>query len=434
MATMGREGFEYEDVEPEAAFEAADDEAYEAADEPEAEGDYETDDEASDEPGEAMYEAADLSGDEGVEAYAEDDGEIMEEPPDEAVVAATASSRRWVGKVQADQRKEAARAVATQQTIAKQLRAIPAVPQPRAQALGRLQGSHVFTARLENGRTARMILAPTPAPISEVNRLRATINTNDRRQSAAISANARALKALAATQADAVKKLTSEQVKSDRALSQRMTEGLTRLDKRITSELSTRGGSLAKHRKGMSAMLRRHRRRSLARTLTLTTALPTFAAFGDRTSPLSATNLKLTGVLAASLVAPEVIDLLGGGGKGGATFRRLGDFAAYAGAIVNPGVSFLLFRNAQNQRFATAVEGSFTANQTRDAAFTIAKDSAGAFEKAAAANKIPVVITKLAGPGNVTAAFANGKLQLSADAAVDGTTRVAWMMDTQPST
>lgn len=435
MTTTGREGFEYENVESEAAFESSD-EVFETSDESDGEV-YETSDESSDESdGESLYEAADESADEGMEAYESDGESLLDETADEAAppVTATPGARRWVGQVQADQRKEAARAVATQQDITRRLRAIPAVPQARYAAIARLQGGHVFTARLENGRTARMILSPTPAPVAEVNKLRAVINANDKRQSAALTANARALKALAVTQAAAVKKLTSEQVKSDRELSRRMSEGLTRIDKRITSELSTRGGSLAKHSKRMDTMLRRHRRRSLARTLSLTTAMPVFAAYGDRSNPFSKANLTLTGTLAASVVAPEVMDLLGGSGKSGATFRRLGDFAAYAGPAVTPGLGYLMFRNKQTERFVTGIEGALVASGNKETTFAVAADSAGDFGKLAGAKKVPVAVTKLAGPGSITAAaFQDGKLVLTSDANVTGETKVAWMVDTQPT-
>ena len=80
---------------------------------------------------------------------------------------------------------------------------------------------------------------PTMAPISEVNRLRSVVLTNERRQLGATTRNSRAIAKLATAQQMTVKRLTAQQVKSDKELGKRLLQTHTRLDKRISKELSS---------------------------------------------------------------------------------------------------------------------------------------------------------------------------------------------------
>jgi hypothetical protein len=284
-----REDFEYESAEAgdetyegDETFEAAD-EALEAGDESfevdEDTGEVDEAFEAADEVSEAVDEAGEAS-DEG-------DGEVDEAVDEAARVSASARFRaqaareKFTRQVKGDLRREVLRAATTQRSITDRLRAVRPGGPARVYSVGSLQGAGVVTAILPNGRQSRMRIMPTMAPISEVNRLRSAIMVNDKRQALALANNSRAITALATAQGSAVKKLTDQQVKSDKDLAKRLVEGDNRLDKRITKELSGTG-VLDKHGKRMMQVLRRQRQRSLMNGVLLATAMPFFAAYGQR--------------------------------------------------------------------------------------------------------------------------------------------------------
>ncbi len=433
------------------------DEGYEASDEADIESD------ESDETVEADYEFA-AESDESDETVESDEASLeaaMEtdeavESVDEAEAGVSVSAgaavradqdraRRRQREFAMQQRREVARAVATQQDIARRIRAIPTAPKTRTYSIGRLQGAGVVTATLPNGRRTQMRLVPAPAPINEVNKLRTAINYNDKRQATAIAANTRAIQALATAQAAAVKKLTADQVKSDRELAKRIVEGDTRLDKRITAELGGNKGVLGKQHKRMMRMLRRQRQRALWNNILLTTAMPIFAAYGDRSSPLSPTNLKLTGSLAGWLVGDELLDsYMRSPGKAGRTTSTIANTLSYVAPIGNAATAYLLLKDRQHERFVTgtATFGEIEASKPGTLEITnfgLAKKTVDGDEFAKLeAGRIAAVATVVSGgdPDRVlTAQVANGKLILtlaSGTSKVTSGTKVAYMIDTRP--
>ena len=406
-AMEGDEGLEAsdEDVEAEAVDEGdeASDEVYEASDE-------------ADEADEALDEALD----EADEAFGE------------ATVSASARLRasqdrnrrsQWARRVAADQRLEAQRAASTQRSITNQIKSIQPGGQTKVYSVGQLQGAGVVTAVLPNGRRSRMRIMPTLAPISEVNRLRAVISVNDKRQAIATGRNSKAITALVTTQANAVKKLTAEQVKSDRDLRKRIVEGDNRLDKRITKELSGGTGSLDKHGRRMASLLRRNRQRSVMNSVLLATAAPFFAAYGDRARPFSKNNLILTGSLLGWLLGDELVDQFSGKKPG--ALKSGANLWSYLAPIGNGATAYFLLDKKQHTPFVagistvtggTALAIDLTTTQIR-------KNSIDDFRRATPT----VVASVVAGtPGDVTATVANGILTLNCTA--DAT--VAWIVDT----
>ncbi len=320
------EGFESEDVEVD---EASDESAWEAADE-----------------GEAVDES-DGETDEGF-------GETMSMSASARVRREQDTRRRenWSRKVAADQRVEARRVNTTQKSITRQIQTIKPGAQAPVYSVGPLQGAGVVTAVLPNGRRSRMRIIPTLAPIAEVNRLRAVIAINDKRQAKATGSNSRAIAALAATQTAAVRKLSAEQVKSDKEMRQRLVEGDNRLDKRITKELSGGSGILDKHGKRLTAQLRQQRMKSIMNSVTLATSLPFWAAYGEKDNPLSRNNLTMAASTAGWLVSDELIDQFAGGSGGMKGFSNFLSYLAWAG---NGATIYFLLKDRQHQRFITGV-------------------------------------------------------------------------------
>jgi hypothetical protein len=445
--TTASQDFEYESEDIEAG-EMADyemDEQDEGVEDIEAEGyepgeDVETD-ESSDE---RVYETAD----EG-EAVDESDGETDEALDASVSMSASARYRReqdarrrdqWARRVAADQRVEAQRATSTQKSITRQIQSIQPGGQARVYSVGPLQGAGVVTAVLPNGRRSRMRIIPTLAPVSEVNRLRAVIAINDRRQAKATSNNSRAIARLAVTQASAVRKLTAEQVKSDKDLRRRLVEGDNRLDKRITKELSGGSGILDRHGKKLLAQLREQRMRSVMNSVTLATALPFWASYGTKGDPFSRNNLTMGISTAGWLVGDELLDQFGGRTGGVKTFATIWSYLAWAG---NGATMYFLLKDRQHQRFisgVTPVTNNSGANGDTDAVVLLTKNSsliAKDFMDEFKGQRHTVVATMvdkgIVNNRDVRATLDGETLTLTVKAMTNGdTANVAWIVDTRP--
>jgi hypothetical protein len=432
--------FEYEGIE-------ADDEMYgaEADDEADDEAEYmeaddegiEADDEADDE---AEYMEAD---DESIEAddEADDEAEYIE-ADDEARVSGSARLRAnqdrrrrvaYAQKMAAARKRDERRAATTQKSITRQIRSVRAGAPARVAPVATLRGAGVVTAILPNGRRTQMRIIPTVAPVAEVNRLRSVILTNEKRQAVATANNAKAITALASTQTSAVKRLTDQQLKSDKELGKRIVEINSRLDKRITKELGGGAGSMGKHGKRMMVMLRRQRQRSMWNSVLLASAAPFYAAYGKSGDPFHRNNLILTGSLLGWLVGDELIDQFSG--KSSNALKSGANWWSYLAPVGNGATVYFLLKDKQHQRFISGVtDVPATGEITVSLVDVIAKDFNDDFKR----DDHPAVATVLepAGlAGTVTASVKQGnlKLMVEPDSPIGGVTKVAWIVDTEPT-
>jgi hypothetical protein len=352
---------------------------YEAEDTSEAEdteaGDEGFEADEADEGDESVYEADEADegdeadeADEAVpmfeadEADEADEGDEADEAVDEAIrLSASARYRqerarrrqeRYAQRVALSQRRDAIRAAASQRALQSRIRAIPLTRRTRVATVGALQGAGVVTAILPNGRRTRMRIVPTVAPISEVNRLRSVVITNERRQAAAIATNAKAVSSLASAQSAAVKRLTEQQLRSDKDLGRKLVEGHNRLDARITKELSGGSGIIDRHGKRMVAVLRRERRRALMNNVLLATSVPFFVAYGDRDSPFTVDNAIIAGSTLFWLVGDDVISSWAAN-KG--FVQGLASVWSYGAPVANGAGLYFWFRKKQNQRFVAGI-------------------------------------------------------------------------------
>jgi hypothetical protein len=428
---MADESFEYdEDTE-------ASDESFEADESLEAAGDesFESDEDVG-EADEAVFEASDG---EGIDEL---DGEA-DEAIDEAVEMSASARLRadqdknrraeWARQIAADQRVEAQRAASTQRSITERLRSIQVQGAPTISTVGSLRGAGVVTATLPNGRRSQMRIIPTLAAVSEVNRLRTVVISNERRQAVATRNNARAISSLASAQAAAVRKLTDQQVKSDKDLSRRVVEGDNRLDRRITKELSGGTGILDKHGKRMMRVMRRQRQRALWNNITLATSAPLFAAYGEKENPIAKNNAILTGSLAFWLLSDEVVDALSGRSqfaKGGA------NFLSYAAPFANIGTVMAFLHNKQHERYISGfTDVPIAGAKVSLINNTIKKRSIDDFK-----GKTHTVVANIVGAPPAVAAAAtvrgtidnDGFLSLIIDPAPAAAVKVAWIVDTKP--
>lgn len=395
--------------------------------------------EASDESDEA-FDESDEASDETFEASDESDEALDEadEGLDEAAPTATVRIRAYQDQARRAQFQngiakvaalEAKRAAATRQTINNQLRAINLGGRSTAHAAAPLQGGMV-TATLANGRKARISFSPRLAPLSEVNRLRNTLNHNDRQQSAALATQRKALASLAAAQATAVTKLTAQQVKSDKELGARIAAGHTKLDKRISAEVAANKLALEKHGRRTLRLIKRQRQRQLLNNVLIATALPMYSAYGRR-ELFAKNNLILTGALGGFLLGDEMIDQFTGKGKGGKTWSGIANLWSWAAPVAYPLAAHYLLKDTQNERFVTGFKevALSSGSGSEEVTLAIADDAAADFAKLKA---VPAVATVVSGEGQVAASVVDGKLKLSVtggSTAAGAKVNVAYVVD-----
>ena len=293
----------------------------------------------------------------------------------------------------------------------------------------RLRGSGVVTAQLPNGRRTRMRISPAPASIRSVNKLSARINANAKRQARVTSANAKALKRLSTAQSAAIKRLTAQQVKADKALSKRIVAGDNKLDKRISKELRGQHSAVAKHRRMVAMALKRQQRRSLMNNLLLATSLPLWSAYGDKANPLGKNNLILGASTLGWLLLDDVVDTWFVKNKRGglATATNVFSYLSWAG---NGLTSYGFLRNTQPR--LVSGNATISLDGTGDGETTLQYTETNGFKKAPDKTTVLVGgdptmnITGTAGPNGVTIKVSGGN--------ASGSTNVAWVVDTQPST
>lgn len=375
--------------------------------------------------------------DEGLEADEADEGFSEAVRLSASARAATARRRQalFARRVAITHRADVARAAAAHRALQTRIRSIPIARRTRVATVGSLQGAGVVTAILPNGRRTRMRIVPTVAPISEVNRLRAVVIANEKRQATAIATNARAVTALASTQAATVKRLTDQQLKSDRELGRKLVEGHNRLDARITKELSGGSGIIEKHNKRMVAILRRERRRALMNNVLLATSVPFFMSYGDRESPFTVDNAIIAGSTLFWLVGDDVISSWAGRKGFG---QGLASVWSYGAPVANAGGLYLWFRKKQNQRFVAGITKlSPGVIATVDIKALLKKHGKLGSDNFNGSKQHAVVATitntaTVMGITNVRAWVSDGTLNLALDppASLGGTTvDVAWLVD-----
>jgi hypothetical protein len=422
--------------ESEFEFEAENSEA-----EPEDEAEDESLEADPEEPeDEAFYGLSEDESEGDGEDEADPEADTEDEGVDEAIQMSASARMQaqnrqqfWARRVATDQRRDQQRAIDTQRQITDRIRNIRIGGPPKVTSVGTLQGAGVVTAILPNGRRSRMRIIPTVAPVSEVNRLRSVVLTNEKRQAVATRVNSKAIANLAVAQAAAVKRLTDQQVKSDKDLGKRIVEGHNRLDSRITKELSGGSGMLDKHRKRMMRQLQRQRQRSLMNSVLLATSAPFFVAYGDRESPFAKNNLILTGSLLGFMLGDEALDWMSP--KPG-TMQNVAQWWSYLAPIGNGALVYWLLGDKQHERFITGIntiegtKGEFIVDLPKD---RIAKGSEADFKK-----ETHVAVATAIGPAQsnifIAAQFQDdGKLKLTTNpVSFPGNVQVMWFVDTKP--
>jgi hypothetical protein len=394
------------------------------------------------------YTFEDYDEDEGSE---DDDDETFDEGYDysgEADEAFAAERRRRRGvrarqlaKIRADMmRKRAliarmkARSAArkAQKQLYGKLKAIrrhPRVPLPR---ISIARGTGYVTAILPNGRRTKMMFKPSLATRTDVNRLTRQISAVGVKQARAIRVQDKNIKLLKSAQTTAVKSLTAQQLKSTKLLTKQITDGDKNLDKRITKLVSNQKKTGHKQDVKMLGQIRQQQKRSTWNTALVASAIPLFAAYGDRAigdnaNPITAKNAFIAGSTVFFLFADDLLNhFMKRGGKKWRTGASIWNIAA---PFANWGVVWLFMKNRQHHRFITGLTDVTGSAESPAIAIPVAKNN----DMAANPPVVASLITATDAVVGVKARIDQGNLYLTliGDSLTGAShASVAWQVDT----
>lgn len=343
-----------EDIEAYMEDDLDDDETYEVEDYDDDEGlEYDDDDEAFDEGYADMGEA--------VEMYA----------AERSRRGRRARRRDWIARQNAKMRanllkkralaarKKAIRnAKKAQLMINKKLRAVRGRGRVFFPRISKVRGTGYVTAILPNGRKTKMMFKPSLATRTDVNRLTRQIRTNGVKQARAIRVQGKNIKLLKSAQSSAIKSLTAQQLKAGKLLTKQIADGDKNLDKRITKLVSAQKKSGRRQDQKMLRQVRQQQKRSTWNTALVASAIPLFAAYGDRAvgekaNPLTKKNLLIAGSTAGWLFADDLISRYVM--RGSKKWRSAGNVWNVVAPFMNCGMVYYFMKDKQHERFVTGV-------------------------------------------------------------------------------
>ncbi|MBT8341962.1 MAG: hypothetical protein HKP58_04860 [Desulfatitalea sp.] len=457
------EAFDEDDLDDDEAYDAEDFEDYESFE------DYDDDEAAEayledDLDDEEAYEVEDGDDDEAYDVVEyDDDDEAFDEgyaDTGEAVAmdaaerrrrskrrSASARRRDWIARqkaikrarfmkmrARAARRKATRTAKRTQHMLHKKLRGIRGRGRVSMPKISKALGTGYVWAILPNGRRTKMMFKPALATRTDMNRLTRQIRTNSVKQTKALRVHAKNIKLLKSAQSTAAKSLTAQQLKSTKLLTKQIVDGDKNLDKRITKLVSSQKKSGRKQDRKMLGQIRRQQRRSTWNTVLAASAIPLFAAYGDRAygdnaSPFTKKNLFIAGSTTLFLAADDIIDRYVA--RGGKKWRKGTGIWNIAAPFANWGLVYAFMRNRQHERFVTGVE-HVTGTDTQSITLPVGNDiNFESFEGD------PVVVTTVHATSEkvqgVEAKIENGKLNLKLigeNLVTNSWADVAWEVDT----
>lgn len=172
------------------------------------------------------------------------------------------------------------------------------------------RGSRGLTAVLPNGRTVWLEVSPALPSAAEIRRVARNTQQRAERRGLVASLNHAALERLTESIAADAERLTGEKLARVRKLRRRLVTRYNRLDRRITKATNEYRRGLARQMRIERRTVQRLRRRDLWDKILLLSALPLFAAYGQRGRPYGVHNLTLTVSLLVWLVGDEIVQML----------------------------------------------------------------------------------------------------------------------------
>jgi hypothetical protein len=222
-----------------------------------------------------------------------------------------------------------------------------------------LRGEHTFNAILPDGRIVWLGLHPPLAPTGDTRHLADLIDRAGERRAGAVHRQSRAVRALARALSQDARRLSRAQLGGDARIRRRLVAENARVDGRLSAGLDRHRSALVALTGRQQTFVRRMYRRDFWDQLVVVSALPLFAAFGQKGDPFAASNVALVLTLGVWLLGDDLTDLLSGSGRGLPSYLRGTDIWSYVAPFANFLTGWLLLRDQQHERFLSGVADDF---------------------------------------------------------------------------
>ena len=221
------------------------------------------------------------------------------------------------------------------------------------------RGTRTVSAILPNGRVVWLRVDPPLSPAIELRHVADVAEHGTRWRVAATHSNSAAIRRLAQQIAVDAEALTNARAGRAEALRRRMVARHNAIDRRVSKAAARFRTAIAEQIKVENDTVRRLRRRDLWDKIVLATALPLFAAYGQRGNPFGANNLALLISLLIWLAGDEVSDALFGSNEKSPYPVRDTDVWSYIAPIANVLAGWWLMSGLQHERFVAGSTSEF---------------------------------------------------------------------------
>lgn len=219
-----------------------------------------------------------------------------------------------------------------------------------------LRGARQVAAILPNGRTLWLGIDPPLASAASVDRFAHWADRTATERAYGIRSRSEALDRLARGLADEVERLEAKRLGRVEAFRRRLVAGNRKLDTQLSKAREELHARLTKQLETDDENVRRFRRRQVWDTILVATALPLFAAYGDRDDPFGSNNLTLVLSLLIFLLGDEVVEAVFAKDRdSSASVVKDADIWSYLAPLANVIAGWWLLGDRQHQRFITGM-------------------------------------------------------------------------------
>ena len=212
------------------------------------------------------------------------------------------------------------------------------------------RGVRTLTAILPNGQSLWLRVEPTSAPATALGELARLSERNAARQRHALQTLQRDFDRLSASIAGDADRLGRDRLARAVALRRRAFQEQRARERKVAAQLKAYRARLARQIRLERDAFRRLRHRDLWDAIVLASALPLFAAYGERGRPLGVHNLTLTASLLIWLVGDEIVDALFGTAAPSDQILRDTDIWSYLAPFGNLLAGWWLLGGRQHER------------------------------------------------------------------------------------
>lgn len=223
-----------------------------------------------------------------------------------------------------------------------------------------MPGARTITAILPTGRIAWLRVDPALASAASVRHLGEDAEHAAHRRRARSESHREAIERIAHKLAAAVERVGEARVQRADALRQHLVKKQNARDRKLSKSIAEFRGRIDKQIALERESAKRLRRRGLWDQIVLATALPLFAAYGQRGQPFGVNNIALTLCTLVWLVGDDLMQALFGSDKKDPYPLRDADAWSYIAPIGNLLAGWWLMNDLQHERFVAGAADTFT--------------------------------------------------------------------------